>query len=158
MKKIVWFLLVYLMTGGICLAEDFQGGKVILDLQPNEKRSQTQSPMEEILSMGASYLYDVKEYNELLEGDELNKDFSADICSKYPQYDENTAKQWQDYVKKGVKAYRFYEKIKQKVIDWVMNREMPLVVADDQYEMGESEEYIETDKPLIIEDFKKVVA
>lgn len=159
MKKIFFLLLTAVLFSKPCLADDFKGGKVILDLQPDEiAEDRDQSEFEKVLNTGAAYFYDVKEYNELLQGDAVDKDLSEDIRAKYPQYNEQMVRQWQKYVKQGIKAYRFYEDIKKKIVDWIMNQNVPLVVADDQYEMGESEEYIETDKPLIIEDFKKVVA
>ena len=157
MKKIFGCLAVVLMLLNAVGAAAQEGGRVILDLQPDEKDYDT-GGVESVLGVGAAYWHDVKEYNELLDGENIQKDFSADIRAKYPDYSREQAEQWQNYVKKGIKAYRFYEDIKQKVISWVLNHEMPVVVPDDQYEMGESETYIESDKPLVIEDFKKIVA
>ena len=157
MKKIFGCLAVVLMLLNAVGAAAQEGGRVILDLQSDEKDYDT-SGVESVLGVGAAYWHDVKEYNELLDGENIEKDFSADIRAKYPNYSREQAEQWQNYVKKGIKAYRFYEDIKQKVISWILNHEMPVVVPDDQYEMGENETYIESDKPLVIEDFKKIVA
>ena len=135
-----------------------QGGQVILDLSDNEEQLTTKDDVSAILEMGVNFWDDVKEYDELLEGKNIDKDFTDDILAKYPKYDEKTARDWQKYIKKGVKAYRFYKDVKQKIVNKIMDYEMPLIVDDDQYEMGENEEYIVSDKPVVIHDFKKVIA
>lgn len=158
MKKFFYLVMIIcLMNVSFAVAE--QGGHIILDLKDyDEHQEQSGSKMEMLLEMGARYIQDVKEYNELLPDDSINKDFSEDIRSKYPNYDDESVGKWQKYVRNGVETYRLYERVKQKVIDFVMNHELPLVVDDNQYEMGEDETYIESDEPVIIHDFKKVVA
>ncbi len=158
MKKFLVLLLetACLLGAGYAVAND--GGKVILDLQDETSVQSTKDDIPAVIEMGVNYWNDVKEYDELLDGENLNKDFSADIMAKYPNYSKQSAEIWQQYVKKGIKGYRFYKDVKQKVVNWLLNREMPLVVDDNQYEMGEPEKYVESDKPLVIKDFKKVVA
>ena len=133
-----------------------QGGEVILDLQDDNYHQN--EGFSGLLEVGGAYIRDVKEYNALLGEDYEIKDLSADIKSKYSFYDDNKAEEWQGYVKKGIKYYREWENIKSKVISFFTDMEPPLVVDDDQYEMGGQEKYIESDKPVVIHDFKKVVA
>ena len=132
-------------------------GQVILDLEHGRPETKEES-FPELIGAGARYIEDVKEYNSLLEGKNIEKDITADIAAKYPEYTPEMVEYWQTYVKKGIKTYREFEKIKKRIVSWFMKQEMPLVVADGQYEMGESETYIESDKPVVIQDFKKVVA
>ena len=156
MKKlfIFWGLTLYFVFMAAAFAQE--GGKIVLDLTTEEEFKDEGIPG--LIEMGLNYIHDVQDYNQLLDGQNINKDLTADIRAKYPRYDENMAKDWQKYVKKGIKAYRFYEDVKRKITLWVMSQEKPLVVAENQYEMGEEEQYIESDKPIVIHDFKKVVA
>ncbi len=158
MKKIFYLLFVICFMN-VFSASANQGGSIILDLKDyDEPEYYSGDKMEMLLERGMNYIQDVKEYNELLEGDNIEKDFSADIKSKYPYYNDYSVDKWQKYVRKGVEVYRLYERVKKKIVDFVMNQELPLVVDDDQYEMGGEEVYVESDAPLIIHDFKKVVA
>jgi len=151
LKKLVVWLFIIMMWHLPARAE--QGGQIILDLAEYDE---THSP--QLLEMGWNYIQDVKQYNNILEGETLNKDFTADIRSQYPDFDQEKAEFWQDSVRKGIKIYRWFEYWKKQFVDSILNQEMPLVVDDNQYEMGEDEQYIATDSPLIIHDFKKVVA
>ncbi len=157
LRFIVCFVL-WVCCVNLAMAED--GGRVILDLKKDNDvfDNSNKETMSGLVNMAANYWQDVKEYDELLVGESVNKDFSADIMAKYPDYSQSVAEDWQKYVRKGIKGYRFYKDMKQKLIDWVMNQEMPLVVDDDQYEMGGDEVYIESDKPVVVKKFKKVVA
>ena len=148
------FCLVYCLFYGRSV---FAEGQVILDLEHGRPETKEES-FPELLGAGARYVEDVKEYNSLLEGKNIEKDISADIAAKYPEYTPEMVGAWQAYVKKGVKTYREFEKLKKRIVSWFMKQEVPLVVADGQYEMGEGETYIESDKPVVIQDFKKVVA
>lgn len=158
MEKFGRFLFVccFLLASFSVNADD--GGKVILELSDEEYIDLPKEKIPALIKLGMDYIDDVKEYNDLLIGDNIEKDFSEDIKSKYPNYDDKKVDVWQKYVKKGVELYRLYEDVKKRVVDFVMNQDLPLVVDDDQYEMGDNEDYIETDSPLIIHDFKKVVA
>ena len=135
-------------------------GQVVLDLREDKEFNhlETDIGMDDIISFSTGYFKDVKEYSDLLTGSSINKDFTEDIMSKYPNYSKKAAEQWQEYVRKGVRVYRWFEYWKNKAVSWVMDKELPVVVDDSQYEMGESEEYIESNSPVVIHDFKKVVA
>ena len=93
-----------------------------------------------------------------MAGDKIDEDFRDDIVKHHLDYDQEQVDAWQKYVRNGVKIYRRYIDIKNKIVEFLLHDEIPLVVDDDQYEMGENEEYIPTDEPLVIKDFKKVVA
>jgi len=138
-----------------------EGGQVILDLHGDyghEREYDDRKFWPTIIQMGLEYVDDVKQYNEQLVGESIERDFTEDLSNKYPRYTPEIIEGWQKYVRKGVKALRFFEDIKQKVKKWVIDFELPIVVSDDQYELGEKEEYIESATPLIRENFKKVIA
>lgn len=155
-KKILSFggVCCFLAFGSFAAAQE--GGQVILDLSSQEEFKDPGIPG--LIEMGWNYIEDVKDYNQQLDGNNIEKDLTADIRAKYPIFDEKKAEDWQKYIKKGVKGVRFYEDLKKKLVSWVMQQQAPLVVAENQYEMGEAETYIESENPVIIHDFKKVVA
>ncbi|MBE6443344.1 MAG: hypothetical protein E7020_01595 [Alphaproteobacteria bacterium] len=135
-----------------------EGGQIILDLRDDEIEKSDNESRPGLAAWALFYYRDVKEYSERLPEQYMGKDFTGELISKYPVFNQITADKWQDYVRTGIKYYRWFNKIKEKVVSSIMKKDPPIVVADDQYEMGEEEEYIKTDKPLIIHDFKKVVA
>ena len=160
-KKFLFYIfaVVCFIFTNIVNAQEY--GRVYLDLaDDNEKELKPilNGGALEFVKMAKNYIDDVKDYDDLLEGKSIEKDFSDDFKIKYKDFNDTKVEEWERYVRRGVKTLRYYKDIKQKVIDWVMNQELPIVVDDDQYEMGEKEEYIESDKPLVIQDFKKVVA
>ncbi len=163
MKKIKLFLctiVALLNCVNIASAQD-EGGQIILDFRDNygiEQEYDDRKFWPTIIKMGMEYVDDVKQYNEQLAGESIERDFSEDLTNKYPQYTPEVIEGWQKYVRKGVKALRFFEDVKQRVKKWVLDFELPIVVSDDQYEMGGKEEYIESATPLIRENFKKVIA
>ena len=114
MKKlfIFWGLTLYFVFMAAAFAQE--GGKIVLDLTTEEEFKDEGIPG--LIEMGLNYIHDVQDYNQLLDGQNINKDLTADIRAKYPRYDENMAKDWQKYVKKGIKAYRFYEDVKLSLI------------------------------------------
>ncbi len=159
-KKSVLGLFVFIGGMWVGLATAQQDGQVILDLQDDRDNTGlvTQTGVPGMIEMGLHYWEDVKKYHEQLKGSPLKTNINPDIQADHESFTPEQAEAWGKAVKKGVKWYRFYEDVKAKAVSWIMNQEMPLVVADDQYEMGEAEEYIESDKPVIVKRFKKVVA
>lgn len=153
---ILFFLLSFWFASSAAAQE---GGHIVLELEQDSRPDESNlNDFERALQMGADYISDVKEYNDQLEGKSIDKDFSEDIHAKYPSYDDEMVEQWQKYVKKGLKSVRFVTTLKDKIVSWILNQEMPIVVPDNQYEMGGAETYIESDKPLVVQNFKKVVA
>lgn len=157
MKKLLIYinLFICLFTTNV-FAQD--GGQIILDLKDDEIEKSDDEKRPGLAAWAIFYYRDVKEYSERLPEQYMGKDFTGELISKYPVFNQVTADKWQDYVRTGIKYYRWFNKIKDKVVSSIMKKDHPIVVADNQYEMGEEEKYIKTDKPLIIHDFKKVVA
>ena len=160
LKKFVFYFFMLVCLGNIkfSLAQDY--GNVYLDLLENEEEFEEKEENQalKLYEMGKNYIADVKEYDDLMVGNTIDKDFSDDFKIKYKDFNNTKVKEWETYVRNGVKVYRFYKIIKDKVVDWVMNIEPPLIFDDDEYEMGDNEEYIESDTTLVVKDFKKVVA
>lgn len=142
----------------MCLANVAIAEENHLQVTEEFEKSGDASEMQNILLLGESYINDVKKYHEKLVDDKIDEDFSDEILKSNPDYSQEQVASWQKYIRKGVKTYRRYLSIKNKIVEFLLHDEIPLVVDDDQYEMGENEEYVPTDKPLVIKDFKKVVA
>ena len=160
MKKILFFLTIIVLllcNSSNTIAQD-EGGKVILDLKSDRYIEYDNSRFwPKFIQKGVDYFQDVKQYNEQLSGEYVERDFSDDLHNKYPEYSQESIEIWQKMVRKGIKAVRFWDDIKQKVKQWVLDYELPIVVEDNQYATKAKEKYIPTDKPLIITDFKKVI-
>lgn len=159
LKKFVLYGLIIACFFGISFSEAEEYGNVYLDLKEDEETLTTDNDVVATLwKMAQNYVEDVKEYDDLLVGKTIDKKFNEDFKNKYENFNDTKSKEWEEYVRNGVKAYRIYKNVKDKVVDWITNIDIPLIVDDSQYEMGEDEKFIESDTPIVIKDFKKVVA
>ncbi|MBR1949131.1 MAG: thioredoxin family protein [Alphaproteobacteria bacterium] len=159
-KKLIFYILMLCCSFCLNVTKAQEYGNVYLDLKEDEEelpRIQDGGVIK-FWEYANYYIEDVKEYDELLEGKSINKDFSDDFKNKYKSFNDVKSQEWEKYVRTGVKAYRWYKDAKKYVTEWVMEKDIPLVFDDSQYEMGGEEEYIKSDNPVVIEDFKKVVA
>ncbi len=155
MKKFIFLqiLLSFLMVVMPVAAAD--NNLMIRDFQ---KKSGITEEDFELLAIGKVYVEDVKKYHEKLAGDDIEKDFSQSIIEDNPHMGQEQTEAWQRYVRNGVKWYRGYLDIKNKITDFLLSYDVPLILNDDEYEMGEAEEYVPTEKPMVVHDFKKIVA
>ena len=115
-KKIVVYILLIVCFAFASFAKADEYGKVYLDLKEDEEEEFV--PLEEggVLEfwyMAQDYIRDVKEYDDLLEGKAINKDFSDDFKIKYKKFNDIKSEEWERYVRNGVKTYRFYKETKQ---------------------------------------------
>ena len=129
-----------------------QGGKVILDIK-GDKREQINYP-----KLYKEYIEEVREFNEKYPGNKIEEDFTDDILERHPDYSDEEAEAKTSLLRLGVKGVRSYQFWKGKIQEFLLENEIPLQFDDDDYEMGEAVAYQKTDKPLIIKDFKKVIA
>ena len=155
---ILYTLFVFMNWCSLSYAQD-SGGKIILDLKDDNEYNYDDSQFwPNIMRTGYNYINDVKQYNEQLDGNNIEKDFTDDITAKYPSYTKEGAGIWQKYIRKGVKTVRFFDNIKNQIKQWILDYQLPIVADDNQYEMGEKEEYIESDTPIVRTNFKKIIA
>ncbi len=152
MKKYVCFLILFLLVFTPVTAK--AQGRVILNAENDDVYYPENVG---VLETSANYVNDLKKYIKTFD-ENSEADITEELMDKYPYFDEEHAKKWQEYLKNGAEVYAWYEKAKKKVVDWVASVETPLRFDDSQYEMGENEEYIPADNPLVIHDFKKVVS
>ncbi len=156
MKKIFYliFFACFFLNGVICSAAE--EGNIELDLTdadlPQEITLQDQ--INTVLEVGNFF---EKNY----PGDMILEDLTDDLAKFFPEATTQQLYDRSEWVRDGVRFYRFvkdiYGKVKEKML---MPEEPPLVVAEEDYDTGYNEEYIETkpDEVAVIEDFKKVLS
>lgn len=92
-------------------------------------------------------------------GEAIEEDFSEDIAKFYPKMNDETRFKQSNFLRTVVRLYRLgkvaYEKYKEMML---VPPAPALVLADDEYEQDEVYVYQDVGKPLVIEDFKKVVS
>lgn len=129
-----------------------QGGQVILDIK-EDKRELIDYP-----NLYKEYIEEVKEFDKKYPGNKIEEDFTDDILERHPDYSDEEAETKTSLLRVGIKGFRNYRFWKEKIQEFLLENEVPLQFDDDEYEMGGTVAYQKTDKPLIIKDFKKVVA
>lgn len=130
-----------------------QGGQVILDIK--------ESPAAEMIDypgLYKEYLREIDAFDEKYPGSQIEEDFVDDILSLHPDYTDEQAATKAGLLRLGIRGRRTYRFWEAQVKEFLLKNDIPLYFADDQYEMGGPEEYQKSDRPLIIKDFKKVVA
>ena len=129
-----------------------QGGQVILDIK-EDKRELIDYP-----NLYKEYIEEVKEFDKKYPGNKIEEDFTDDVLALHPNYNDEEAEAKTSLLRLGIKGYRSYQFWKEKIQEFLLENEIPLQFDDDDYELGEEVRYQESDNPLIIKDFKKVVA
>ena len=129
-----------------------QGGQVILDIK-EDKRELIDYP-----NLYKEYIEEVKEFDKKYPGNKIEEDFTDDVLELHPEYSDEEAETKTSLLRVGIKGLRSYQFWKEKIQEFLLENEVPLQFDDDEYEMGGAVVYQKTDKPLIIKDFKKVVA
>jgi len=128
-------------------------GKIIVDLKNDFEPKMINYPM-----LYDEYLKEVELFDKKYPQQQINRDFSQDVFDMHPEYSDY----WVDFKYKllrwGVKGKRLYNSLKQKFEDFLIENDIPLQFDDSQYEMGETETYQESDKPIVIYKPKKVIA
>ncbi len=132
------------------LAQDGRG-KITFDFLPEE-----QTPDYE--KIVGQYLEDIKKYNQKYPGTLIEEDFIDDILENHTDYSFKVAGYNEKAIRLGVRSVRLYEAIKEKIQEFLLDTELPIIVTEDQIATSEMQPYQENDKPLILQDFKKVVA
>lgn len=144
-----WMLV--LGTPYFAIAAD--GGKVIYDFEKEENVKLIDYP-----KLYQEYMQELDKFDKKYPGYQIDEDFGEDIIKMHPDYSDYWVEVKQNLLRKGIKLRRFYNNIKQEISKFLLEEDLPIRLADEQYEMGEQEEYKPTNKPLVIMDFKKIIA
>lgn len=102
-----------------------------------------------------------KEFNNVIEGDKINEDFTGQLSKYFPKSTENELFEKQKTVRSYMRVYRYFEGIYDDIkAKMIVPQEQPLVVEDDEYDMGYDGSYIEVPEgqTVVVTDFKKVLA
>lgn len=156
MKKFIGLiaLLGILFLPQAARTEEAAGGKVILDLQPDEDTHE--------IGMGeqiGSVLEVGRYFDRNYPGEAINEDFSEDVQRFFPGLSGNALDDRVELIRDSVKFYRYfystYEKIKST---FLTPEEPPLVLPEKDYEKPYAGEYIESPDLVVVNDFTKVVS
>ena len=87
-------------------------------------------------------------------------DFSADVASRFPELSSQEVMDYENYIRKTLGIYRWGKNLYQSYKEKLLAPETPPLILDDsEYDLLSPEpEYIASDSPVIIEDFKKVIS
>lgn len=156
MKKIFYliFFACFFLNSMICPAAE--EGLVELDL------TEADMPKEITLQDQINTVWEVGSFFEKnYPGDMIFDDLTDDLAKFFPEATTQQLYDRSEWVRDGVRFYRFvrevYDKVKEKML---VPEEPPLIVAEEDYDTGYTGEYIETkpDEVAVIEDFKKVLS
>ncbi len=147
-------LVICLLFSALHMACAAEGGKIILDLQEDYDADD----IYDYPKLYQEYLRELDIFDQRYAGDQINENFSDDVAELHPEYTESQVKMKTAALRYGIKGRRAYSVLKQELQKILLENDIPLSFDDDEYEMGGSEEYQPTDKPLIIKKFKKIVA
>ena len=151
-KFLVTLLTIFIWHTSPSIAAD-EGGKIILELE--EDKAPTPIDFVELYN---NYIQEIELFDKKYPDQAINENFSQDIEDLHPEYSDQEVGVQHKLIRLGVQGRRWYNYFKQKIQQVLTENDIPLQVEDDQYEMGEKEQYQETDKPLVILKQKKVVA
>lgn len=153
MKKIVFTLVLLLFLPYLALAQE--GGQIILELDEtdyNPKKITIQDQVEKVVEVGTFF-------NKNYPDAKIDEDFSEDVAKFFPSLSRQEIYDREQLIRDGVKIYRWVNKIINDVKAKILApKPPPLIVADEDYDTPYTAEYIESDEPIIIQDFKKVLS
>lgn len=129
------------------------GGKVILDLQEDEVQVEYDLP-----ALYQEYLRELDYFDNKYPDAGINEDFSDDVADLHSDYTARQAQLRANVLRLSIRGRRTYRFLLHELQEFMLENDIPLRFADDEYEMGQPEEYQPTDKPLVIKKFKKAIA
>ena len=164
MKKFLFLLFFLLMTGGVSAREavaektaESEAADVVLDLQPGDESKVREitigEQIQSVLDIG-------RFFEENYPGEMINTDMRADVRRFFPGVDEATINSREALIRDGIKVYRYFYDVYQRVKEALLvPDEAPLVLDEEEYEHpGDSGEYIESPDLVVVNDFKKVLS
>lgn len=130
------------------------GGNVSFDFSTTEEPQEItfQEQLNGILEVGAFF-------DKNYPGNMINEDLTEDLAKFFPEMGMQELYNKSEVVRDGVKFYRYFREVYDDVKSKMLVPEAPpLVVAEEEYDKGYDEPYIESDDLVVIEDFKKVLS
>ena len=149
--------LITLLTITLCyispLSAYENGGKIILELEDEKEISSR-----DFQGLYEEYLQELDLFDKKYPNSTINENFSQDIEELHPEYTNSEVNFKHKLIRFGVLGKRWYNYLKNKLQQTLLENDIPLIFEDNQYEMGDKEKYQESDKPLIIVNLKKAIA
>ena len=153
LDKIKYIVLtIFLLLPALVSAAD-DGGRIILDLQEDEPVAEYDVP-----ALYQEYLQELDYFDNKYSGADIYENFTDDVAALHPDYTTKQAQARAGFLRLSVRARRTYRFLQHELQEFMLKNDIPLRFADEEYEMGQPEEYQPTDKPLVIKKFKKAIA
>lgn len=160
MSSFLKYLLIFflLLTAPLAFAEDADEtfGRIIFEL--DETEDEPDASLKEQIEAAVEVVH---HFDKVLEGENLEQNFTDEIAKVLPG---SSTKELYDLEKKIriiMRLYRYFKNIYDEVIQKLLTpEEPPLILADEEYEMGWEFDYIESpiNQAVIVQDFKKVIS
>lgn len=150
MKKLILIILATLILAAFPAAAEGEG-QIILDLQPEMEEPDYGGLINE-------YLKELEYFDHMFPGARIEEDFVDELRSRHPDYSRKNLVWKERMIRNGVRTLRIVNSGINKLKEFLLTRKTPLIFSDDQYETGTAETYRESDRPVVITDFKKVIA
>ena len=133
----------------------FEGGKVVLspDVRADEAEDKTFS------DLFNEYFSKIRYIDKEFPEENLDDvDIELRLRRLYPELDEKSAETQASVIRTSLKLWRFGKGLYDKYKESLLTPPEPAVIVDDKdYDTGEVPAYQPSDKPIIIQDFKKVI-
>ena len=148
--KIIFFICLY----SFCIQNSFAEQK---DLVTKPKANLTSS--EEVSEVINRYMAFYSDIDTKYPGQEIEKDFSAEIKKIFPKLSNDELQYEVGAARTVIKVYRLGKNVYNQYIERKLAPEAPPLVLDDsQYDTQDEYKYIESDAPVVINDFKKIIS
>lgn len=130
-----------------------ENAQVVLDLKP-----ETEEKAPAVGLLLDEYLAEVADFDAKYPGEQVEEDFKDDIRELHPEYGDSGINTKETLIRLGVRTKRIYNFLLEKVKSFIATSDIPLILPESAYESGDEETYIESDAPVVIQDFKKIIA
>lgn len=130
-----------------------ENAQVVLDLKP-----ETEEKAPAVGLLLDEYLAEVADFDAKYPGEQIEEDFKDDIRELHPEYGDSGINTKETLIRLGVRTKRIYNFLLEKVKSFIATSDIPLILSESAYESGDEETYIESDAPVVIQDFKKIIA
>ena len=161
MKKFLIYIFFACFFLNFRSAAASEGGKVILDLQPEDVSpvSAGEDGDSSVPKQIERLLKDYKHFHDLFPGDAIDGNIYDEIAKIYPGIGYRELNEKAGDIRSAVKAYRYFRKLYDDIKEKMLVPEPPPLIVDEQeYDTPYTGEYIDSPELLVINDFKKVIS
>ncbi len=141
---------VFLQCLWLLPAQAQEGGKVVLDLQEEPQQR-------DFLQLFEEYKKELDLFDVKYPGTQIRENFADDVAALHPDDTDKEVSTRESLLRMGVRGRRIFQQAQKMFQDFLLENDIPIQAADDEYATANAEKYRESDQPLVIQDFKKVI-